>query len=139
MRSAVNALDLLSRPFNLDAYAAQRAVIAQKIAIGQAPSLIAAGEPPLQLNHLFVAGLGRCGTTMVMNMLARGGAPMTGEAPAYEVEETWAACPRLASWLEANRGRAVKWIDPSAAPMPAGTLGKTIFLTRHAREQAPST
>lgn len=37
--------------------------------------------------HLAVCGLGRCGSSALMHMLAMGGVPVAGEWPAYEPEE----------------------------------------------------
>ena len=61
---------------------------------------------------LFVAGLGRCGTTMMMTMLDRGGFPVCGPAPAYEIDAMGVAGRVDPDWLRRQSGRAVKWINP---------------------------
>lgn len=67
----------------------------------------------------FVAGLGRCGTTMVMRMLDHGGFPVAGPRPAYEVAEMLMGRVNT-TWLKEQEGRAVKWIDPLNARIPEG-------------------
>lgn len=87
--------------------------------------------------NIFVAGLGRCGTTMVMTMLARGGFPVIGEAPDYEPCE--AAPPAMHPvFLERCRGAALKWIDPTVVRIPPMVQAKTIWLDRDLRQQAAS-
>lgn len=90
---------------------------------------------------LFVAGFGRCGTTMVMTMLDKGGFPVSGPRPAYETSEM--ALGRVDhAWVRAQAGRAVKWIDPLKAPIRPedlqGTPAVILMLRRNAREQAAS-
>jgi hypothetical protein len=90
---------------------------------------------------LFVAGLGRCGTTMVMTMLDAGGFPVSGPRPAYEPAERWEAGRPDMPWLSAQQGRAVKWLDPTRNFTLPGRLPVrpvVILLTRDAREQARS-
>lgn len=90
---------------------------------------------------LFVAGLGRCGTTMVMTMLDAGGFPVTGPRPAYEPSERWVAGRPDMEWLNQQGGRAVKWIDPTRHLSLPGRLPVrpvVILLTRNAVEQAKS-
>jgi hypothetical protein len=90
---------------------------------------------------LFVAGLGRCGTTMVMTMLDAGGFPVTGPRPSYEDAEKWRAGRPDMGWLLAQAGRAVKWIDPTRHFTLPGRLPVRpviILLERAAREQARS-
>jgi hypothetical protein len=63
---------------------------------------------------LFVAGLGRCGTTMVMRMLDKGGIPVAGPRPDYEDRHMAYTTPHhiRQEWVLEQAGRAVKWIDP---------------------------
>jgi len=90
---------------------------------------------------LYIAGLGRCGTSMVLQMLAAGGAPVVGAAPDYErFDLAEMADPAL---LEAEvRGRAVKLLDPHRAapnhPLLRLRPRHAIWLTRDSREQAKS-
>lgn len=95
------------------------------------------GDQPI----LFVAGLGRCGTTLLMTMLDAGGFPVAGPRPSYEPTERWAAGRPDMDWLRAQQGRAVKWIDPTRHFTLPGRLPARpviILLTRDAREQARS-
>lgn len=70
---------------------------------------------------LFVAGFGRCGTTMMMTMLDAGGFPVAGPRPAYEVDEMLPGRIDRA-WVRAQAGRAVKYIDPLVARISRNDL-----------------
>lgn len=88
---------------------------------------------------IFIAGLGRCGTTMVMNMLWRGGFPVAGEAPAFETDHMLGSVDT--AWLRDQAGRAVKWIDPLNASISRTDLSAEpaiIILRRDPKEQARS-
>jgi len=89
---------------------------------------------------LYVAGLGRCGTTLVMRMLAAGGAPVAGEAPAFE-RYTHNELAAPATLAEA-RGHAVKVIDPQRLgffhPLFDLRPRHAILLSRDTAEQAKS-
>lgn len=90
---------------------------------------------------LFVAGLGRCGTTMMMAMLDAGGFPVIGPRPAYETPERWRGLRPDMDWLRSQGGRAVKWLDPTRCPTLLGRLNPqavVILMTRDPREQARS-
>ncbi|MCS0501575.1 sulfotransferase [Ancylobacter mangrovi] len=87
--------------------------------------------------NIFVAGLGRCGTTLVMTMLDRGGFPVVGSRPAYELDEMRPGQHQEAT-LRQMRGRAVKWIDPTAFPVPIGTRALTVWMHRDPIQQARS-
>ena len=90
---------------------------------------------------LMVAGQGRCGTTMMMSMLDHGGFPVTGQAPAYELDEM---CPRRQMdyrWLANQTGHAVKWLSPlvvrlSRVALPVPLV--IIAMERDEREQGAS-
>jgi hypothetical protein len=90
---------------------------------------------------LFIAGAGRCGTTMVMTMLDKGGFPVAGARPDYEMDQMSAGRVDHA-WVRAQAGRAVKWIAPDLSPIrPAdlqGVPAVTLMLHRDVREQAAS-
>ncbi|MDR6953834.1 hypothetical protein J2X65_003197 [Ancylobacter sp. 3268] len=92
------------------------------------------GEPV----NIFVAGLGRCGTTMVMAMLDRGGFPVGDVAPDYESCTPMVAGKVSAEALAPFRGQAVKWLDPTISIPPAGTRAVSIWLDRDFTEQAKS-
>lgn len=86
---------------------------------------------------LFVAGLGRCGTSLMMNMLDRGGIPCAGTYPGYEIEEM--RVTRVsAEFVRNHKGHAIKWLDPFQSPVPRDIDWITIWLDRDANEQAKS-
>lgn len=83
---------------------------------------------------IVVAGLGRCGSSLTMQMLASGGIPCVGRAPAFEddrVKHT-VAPEDIESW----RGKAVKVLDPHRVGLPGDV--KVIWCTRDAVQQARS-
>lgn len=88
---------------------------------------------------IIVAGLGRCGTTLVMRMLAAGGVPTIGTAPDWESPEN----VRLLeddpiAWAHAIDGKAVKLLDAHRHQLPDLSDFRLIWLQRDAREQAKS-
>ncbi len=88
--------------------------------------------------NVFVAGLGRCGTTLVMTMLDRGGFPVGDMPPAYETCTPMRAGSVRPEALTPFHGIAVKWIDPTVSLVPAGTKAITVWLDRDPVEQARS-
>lgn len=88
---------------------------------------------------VIVAGLGRCGTSMVMQMLAAGGIATVGTFPDFEDMDTdRQRSLNPAAWLARCEGRAVKVLDPQRVPPPAGQLYRTIWLTRDPEQQGRS-
>jgi hypothetical protein len=92
---------------------------------------------------LFVCGLGRCGTSLTMQMLAAGGVPCVSRFPAFEHENT---IPTRQSgsmldldWLRAHGGHAIKWLDPFRfVQLPADLPYTVIWLDRDPMEQSNS-
>jgi hypothetical protein len=87
---------------------------------------------------VLVCGHGRCGLSMVMQMLYCGGVPCNGEWPAFEPEQTGPGMDvvRLGGWL---KGRATKVIDPHLSrSWPDDIAPKIIWLSRDHEEQARS-
>jgi len=83
---------------------------------------------------LVVAGLGRCGASMVMQMLHRGGFPCVGAWPAFEVH---AARERLsAEFVSSCAGEALKVLDPHRVGLPGSV--RVIWMDRNLGEQARS-
>lgn len=95
----------------------------------------------MSARHLFVAGFGRCGTTLIMTMLDAGGFPVAGPRPSYELPGCWSIAGPDRDWLNDQAGRAVKWIIPSPDRME-GVLRRdrpvVLLLTRDLRQQARS-
>lgn len=91
---------------------------------------------------LFVAGLGRCGTTMMMTMLDAGGFPVTGPRSSYEPIQHWHMGRPDPVWIAAQGGKAVKWIDPTKFRAGMRNLLPVepiiILMERDPREQARS-
>lgn len=86
---------------------------------------------------IVVAGLGRCGTSMVMQMLAAGGISCVGRAPAYEDDHTVTCVD--AGWFETLCGQAVKILDPQRVGIPAAQWeARVIIMERRLSEQAKS-
>lgn len=88
---------------------------------------------------LIVAGLGRCGLTMTMNMIHAAGIPCAGSTPAFEDTGLYGVgrINRPGLRATADRGQVVKWVDPINCP-PAGMATRSIFLRRDPLEQARS-
>lgn len=87
---------------------------------------------------ILVAGLGRCGSSLVMQMLNAGGVPTIGLYPAFEDESEVALRGDPAAWHALTAGKAVKILDPHLTPPPAAGSYRTILLTRSIEEQAKS-
>lgn len=88
-----------------------------------------------------VAGLGRSGSSLVMQMLAAAGHPIYGpdqaRAPAYEHPNAM-TLPARHDWLADAEGRAVKVLDPQRHRLPAQYRYRVIWCARDPGEQAKS-
>lgn len=88
-----------------------------------------------------VSGFGRCGSSLVMQMLHAGGMPTTGRAPSFEAPEcggVFLAGGELdARWLASARGHAIKILDPHRGRIPRIEC-RVIWLDRDRAEQAKS-
>ncbi len=91
---------------------------------------------------IIVAGLGRCGSSLVMQMLAAAGAPCVGTYPDFEDAVSVLLDPRdteaQREFYNTCKGRAVKLLDPHLNQPPIGLDYRCIFLSRHPVEQAKS-
>lgn len=87
---------------------------------------------------LIVAGLGRCGSSLTMQMLDAGGVPVVGRFPAYEPPEAHFASVRM-HWLAQQEGRAVKVLDPELVREPFSSVPRiVIWLGRDLTQQSRS-
>lgn len=90
-----------------------------------------------ELPAIVVAGLGRCGTSLMMQMLHAGGVPCVGNWPDFETNASMFGRfdPKAFSAL---RGKAIKLITP--ADLPIGPMPRhiVIWLDRDPQEQARS-
>ena len=84
---------------------------------------------------IFVAGLGRCGSSLVMQMLHAAEIPCCGEFPAFEPREVGEG--RDLSKLLAIPA-AMKMLDPHHDEWPESFGARIIWLDRDVREQAKS-
>lgn len=81
-----------------------------------------------------VAGFGRCGSSLVMQMLAAGGMPTPySEFPSYEIDFA-----RTQVLMQALEGGAIKVLDPHVNRPPVGPVYRWIWLDRDPVEQAKS-
>ena len=88
---------------------------------------------------LIVAGLGRCGTSLVMRMLDAAGVPTVGEYPAWEDRHAQRLLEdRPDEWAELVKGKAVKVLDAHRWRMPDLGEYDLLWLGRDPREQAKS-
>ncbi|TDW63125.1 hypothetical protein EDF57_10680 [Novosphingobium sp. PhB55] len=88
---------------------------------------------------ILVTGLGRCGTSLVMQMLDAAGGPTIGAFPAFEEPAEVALRAYPERWSKLAAGKAVKILNPHLNPPPAQGSYRTIYLSRDFAEQAKST
>lgn len=88
---------------------------------------------------IFVCGLARCGTSLMMQMLYRAGIPCAGDWPAFEPPAISPISSILdEGWLRAHVGHAIKLIDPFRFSIPENIPYLVIWLDRNELEQARS-
>ncbi|QUT04009.1 hypothetical protein KFK14_12720 [Sphingobium phenoxybenzoativorans] len=87
---------------------------------------------------ILVAGLGRCGSSLTMQMLAAAGVPTVGDWPDFEHSSATGLPGNYAEWLPLAKGRAVKALDPHRWTLPGYSNYALIWLSRHPVEQAKS-
>lgn len=86
---------------------------------------------------IVVAGQGRCGTSLMMQMLHAGGVSCVGEWPAFESNASMFGSFDPKSFA-ALRGQAIKLITPAELPIGAMPKHVVIWLDRDSQEQAKS-
>lgn len=87
---------------------------------------------------VIVAGLGRCGSSLTMQMLAAGGMPCVGEPPAFEDARLEPGRHVDEAWFRGLIGNAIKVLDPHHVQLPKAATARVIWLNRDYREQAAS-
>jgi hypothetical protein len=88
---------------------------------------------------ILVEGFGRCGSSMVMQMLNAGGITTVGEAPSYEDRRVLDRDFSTRDvFYRACHGKAVKCLDPHRFPPPPELDAVIIWLDRNTVEQAKS-
>lgn len=95
--------------------------------------------PEERCEVLIVSGFGRCGSSLMMQMLQAGGFPCVGEWPAFEDPESMALNLHSA-WLRRQAGKAVKVLDPQLAgdDLFPHISRRVIWLDRDPKQQAKS-
>lgn len=100
-------------------------------------SLPAAVAIPQHCNTVMVCGHGRCGSSLVMQMLQAGGFPVFGEYPAFEPEEV--GFDRNSDiLLSLISGRAAKILDPQYTQWGDLSNVFVVWMDRDRNEQARS-
>lgn len=85
---------------------------------------------------IIVAGLGRCGSSLVMQMLAAAGVKCAGEPPLYEHEDTVQGAHLSAAWF-AQFG-AVKLLMPTLYNIDRAADISFVWMDRNPAEQSRS-
>lgn len=83
-----------------------------------------------------VSGLGRCGSSLVMQMLEAGGVPVTGEWPSFESALGLEDLDN--EQMKSLDGKAIKKLVPYQLPMPAGWNYVVMWIDRDPVQQAIS-
>jgi hypothetical protein len=82
---------------------------------------------------IIVAGLGRCGSSLVMQMLHAGGFTCVGDFPSFEVPDAQKPTP---AFIASCAGKAVKVLDPQRVGLPGDV--RVIWMQRDISQQAKS-
>lgn len=88
---------------------------------------------------ILVAGLGRCGTSLALQMLHAGGVACVGARPSFEsmaIDDMRVTDPL--GWAAVSAGKAVKVLDPHEKGLPRGPRYRTLWLFRDWDDQARS-
>jgi len=86
---------------------------------------------------ILVCGFGRCGSSLMMQMLDAGGIQTTGRHPSFEDDHARLGQVDL-EWLGQQHGRAVKVLDPHKCPRMDHIQHIAIWLDRDPTEQTKS-
>ncbi|MGH8972366.1 MAG: sulfotransferase [Acidimicrobiia bacterium] len=105
------------------------------------------GKEPLTDEIVVVAGLPRCGTSMMMRMLEAGGLPVVvdgvrgpdGDNPnGYYEFEPVKRLDRDTAWLPGARGRVVKMVSALLLALPGDHRYRVVFMERDPTEMLAS-
>jgi hypothetical protein len=86
---------------------------------------------------ILVCGFGRCGSSLVLQMLKAGGVDCHGEFPAFEPEDV-NLDRNMNTLLPKLEGKAAKILDPHRSQWPQAKDVRIIWLDRNFEEQAKS-
>ncbi len=87
---------------------------------------------------VIVSGFGRCGSSVVMQMLEAGGFPCVGDFPSFEDMHVAVMGPIDRAWFLSHSGRAMKVLDPHQNLIPRDVPVRAIWLDRDVIQQARS-
>lgn len=87
---------------------------------------------------IIVAGLGRCGSTMIMQMLRAGGMPVVADNLVSCEDSRSNSITKKSSWLEEAQGKAIKVLLPDVINLPNEFSYRIIWIKRDYNEQAKS-
>lgn len=85
-----------------------------------------------------VAGLGRCGSTLMMRCLDASGLPTHGNRVAFEDTRAATIQKDNGGWIKEAEGKAIKILDLHRLNLPDGFDYKIIWMKRSAKQQAKS-
>ena len=85
-----------------------------------------------------VTGMTRCGSSLMMRCLHRGGVPVYASNTTSYEHDDMLTLPQHTAWLDRCQGHAVKVLDAHRYRLPPGRAYRTILLTRNPDEQAKS-
>jgi len=87
-----------------------------------------------------ISGLGRCGSSLVMQMLLAGGMKPTGKAHhAYWEDGRTATLPGDSEWVsQIAPGSVLKCLNPAVKPLPHGPDYRWIWIDRNRKAQRKS-
>lgn len=87
---------------------------------------------------IIISGLGRCGSSLVMQMLHAGGVECLGAPPAFEPPESSPMC-LTRDWMRGQAGKAFKLLDPQLSRVAfEGERAVVVLLQRDVKQQAAS-
>lgn len=87
---------------------------------------------------LIVAGFGRCGSTVMMNMLYSGGLKVIADNYASFEDMRTSDIKKDSKWLAEAQGKAIKILDLHRICLPGEFHYKIIWLKRNYKQQAKS-
>jgi len=87
---------------------------------------------------IIVSGLGRCGSSLLMQMLVAGGIEPTGGTYPFWEDPRVAKLPNDFTWLLENGGKCVKILHAHKLSPPPEIGAKVIWIDRSLKEQAKS-
>jgi len=85
-----------------------------------------------------VSGLGRCGSSAMMQMLEAGGMPLYTHTPVFYESKRVLGLPEKSSFLEQAKGKALKILDPQIYQPSPKYAYRFIWMDRNIQQQVKS-